>query len=228
MSIETQKSILDRFKKGIIRVLFASEVAEEGIDIGKCRFVVHFDPPKTVKSQIQRRGRARAAQAQLIHIWPDADTEEYGELRETFAKFHRDELKMSSVVQEFTAITREVARTLCGGSGGAGMRETVTSHGHTIDVISAQTLVIQYCQALHRRRRRKQREDDEDVSTTSFQPYYAFRRLSPSLFEARLHLPWDKMTHLTFDGRPELVIQATSKRLAQGLVAITAVRWLLS
>jgi dsRNA-specific ribonuclease len=228
MSIETQKSILDRFKKGIIRVLFASEVAEEGIDIGKCRFVVHFDPPKTVKSQIQRRGRARAAQAQLIHIWPDVDTEEYGELLETFAKFHRDELKMSSVVQEFTAITREVARTLCGGSGGAGMRETVTSHGHTIDVISAQTLVIQYCQALHRRRRRNQREDDDDVSTTSFQPYYAFRRLSPSLFEARLHLPWDKMTHLTFDGRPELVIQATSKRLAQGLVAITAVRWLLS
>lgn len=228
MSIETQKSILDRFKKGIIRVLFASEVAEEGIDIGKCRFVVHFDPPKTVKSQIQRRGRARAAQAQLIHIWPDINTEEYGELEKTFAKFHRDELKMSSVVQEFTAITREVARALCGAPNGAGMRETVTRFGHTIDVISAQTLVVQYCQALYRRRRRSQHEDDTDISTTAFQPYYVFHRLSPALFEAKLHLPWEKMTHLAFHGRPEFVIQAASKRLAQGLAAIAAVRWLLS
>ncbi|KAH8705121.1 putative RNA helicase/RNAse III [Talaromyces proteolyticus] len=48
-----------RFKKGELNCLFATSVAEEGLDIPDCNLVVRFDLYETLIQYVQSRGRAR-------------------------------------------------------------------------------------------------------------------------------------------------------------------------
>ncbi|KAK1269817.1 hypothetical protein QJS04_geneDACA022123 [Acorus gramineus] len=54
-----QKNTLDMFRSGKVNLLFTTDVAEEGIDVHDCSSVVRFDLPKSVRSYVQSRGRAR-------------------------------------------------------------------------------------------------------------------------------------------------------------------------
>lgn len=49
-----------------VNLLFATDVVEEGIDVPKCSTVIRFDIPKTVRSNVQSRGRARKSDSQFI------------------------------------------------------------------------------------------------------------------------------------------------------------------
>lgn len=49
-----------------VNLLFTTDVAEEGIHIPNCCCVIRFDLPKTVRSYVQSRGRAR--QSNSIYI----------------------------------------------------------------------------------------------------------------------------------------------------------------
>jgi len=60
-STADQSDTLGKFRSGQINLMVATSVAEEGLDISACNLVVCFDPPKSPKSFIQRRGRARRA-----------------------------------------------------------------------------------------------------------------------------------------------------------------------
>ncbi|KAJ5120616.1 uncharacterized protein N7515_010004 [Penicillium bovifimosum] len=53
--------ILSKFLKGDLNCLFATSVAEEGLDIPDCNLVVRFDLYDTVIQYVQSRGRARRA-----------------------------------------------------------------------------------------------------------------------------------------------------------------------
>lgn len=46
--------------------MFSTDVIEEGIHVPECSCIVRFDLPKTVKSYIQSRGRARKEES--LHI----------------------------------------------------------------------------------------------------------------------------------------------------------------
>lgn len=49
-----------------VNLLFTTDVAEEGIHVPDCSCVVRFDLPKTTRSYVQSRGRARQKDSQYI------------------------------------------------------------------------------------------------------------------------------------------------------------------
>ncbi|KAF5179568.1 Endoribonuclease dicer-like protein [Thalictrum thalictroides] len=61
-----QKKALDSFRCGEVNLLFTTDVAEEGIHVANCSCVIRFDLPKTVRSYVQSRGRARQTGSQYI------------------------------------------------------------------------------------------------------------------------------------------------------------------
>ncbi|KAF7840248.1 endoribonuclease Dicer-like protein 3a [Senna tora] len=61
-----QKETLDSFRSGKVNLLFTTDVIEEGIHVPNCSCVIRFDLPKTVRSYVQSRGRARQANSQFI------------------------------------------------------------------------------------------------------------------------------------------------------------------
>ncbi|CAM1503201.1 Fc.00g079770.m01.CDS01 [Cosmosporella sp. VM-42] len=59
MSASEQKRVMKRFRDGEINCLFATPVAEEGIDVPECDLVVRFDLFNSVIQYVQSKGRAR-------------------------------------------------------------------------------------------------------------------------------------------------------------------------
>lgn len=57
-----------KFKKGELNCLFATSVAEEGLDIPDCNIVIRFDLYNTMIQYIQSRGRARHEDSEYIHM----------------------------------------------------------------------------------------------------------------------------------------------------------------
>lgn len=68
MSFREQVLTLVRFKRGEINCLFATQVAEEGIDIPECDFIIRFDLYDSAIQYIQSKGRARQAQSTYISM----------------------------------------------------------------------------------------------------------------------------------------------------------------
>ncbi|KAJ2700215.1 Dicer-like protein 1, partial [Coemansia spiralis] len=64
------------FASGKLNLVFATQVAEEGVDIQPCNLVIRFDMPKTATSLIQSRGRARMAGSQFIVLVPEISAEQ--------------------------------------------------------------------------------------------------------------------------------------------------------
>jgi len=67
-SLKEQVLTLARFRTGKINCLFATSVAEEGVDIRDCNIVIRFDLCKTMIQYIQSRGRARHHDSKLVHL----------------------------------------------------------------------------------------------------------------------------------------------------------------
>ena len=68
LSFRKQVLTLTRFRKGELNCLFATSIAEEGLDVPDCNLVVRFDPYRTTIQYMQSRGRARQAGSKYIHL----------------------------------------------------------------------------------------------------------------------------------------------------------------
>ncbi|KAL1792740.1 hypothetical protein ACET3X_009247 [Alternaria dauci] len=68
---KNQQTTLDNFRAGVINLVLATTVLEEGIDVSSCHLVVCFERPKNLKSFVQRRGRARKEQSRYLIFVPD-------------------------------------------------------------------------------------------------------------------------------------------------------------
>lgn len=74
-SFRGQLKTLYNFKKGSINCIFATSVAEEGLDITDCNLIIRFDICRTMIQYIQSRGRARQAESTYIHIIEEGNKE---------------------------------------------------------------------------------------------------------------------------------------------------------
>jgi len=61
-----QGQTLLKFRSGQLDLVIATTVLEEGIDVPACNLVLCFDAPANLKSFVQRRGRARKKESQLM------------------------------------------------------------------------------------------------------------------------------------------------------------------
>ncbi|KAL9677647.1 hypothetical protein QQ045_005880 [Rhodiola kirilowii] len=61
-----QQETLRSFRSGMVNLLFSTDVVEEGIHVPNCSYVIRFDLPKSVRSYVQSRGRARQNQSKFI------------------------------------------------------------------------------------------------------------------------------------------------------------------
>lgn len=61
-----QGQTLLKFRSGQLDLVIATTVLEEGIDVPACNLVMCFDSPSNLKSFVQRRGRARTKESQLV------------------------------------------------------------------------------------------------------------------------------------------------------------------
>jgi superfamily II DNA or RNA helicase len=61
-----QGQTLLKFRSGQLDLVIATTVLEEGIDVPACNLVLCFDQPANLKSFVQRRGRARKKESQLM------------------------------------------------------------------------------------------------------------------------------------------------------------------
>ncbi|MEM4306565.1 MAG: helicase-related protein [Candidatus Caldarchaeum sp.] len=57
MTQEEQRNILQRFREGEVKVLVATSIGEEGLDIPECGYVIFYEPAVSGIRYIQRRGR---------------------------------------------------------------------------------------------------------------------------------------------------------------------------
>jgi endoribonuclease Dicer len=72
-----------KFKKGELNCIFATSVAEEGLDIPDCNVVIRYDLSNTLIQYIQSRGRARQDDSIYIHMVERGNEDHHKKLNET-------------------------------------------------------------------------------------------------------------------------------------------------
>lgn len=76
-----QEEVLRQFRRHEFNLLIATCIVEEGLDIPKCNVVCRFDFPKTFRSYVQSKGRARAKDSSYyILVDRDEQVEKKNEL----------------------------------------------------------------------------------------------------------------------------------------------------
>lgn len=68
---------LEKFKNKETNLIVSSSVLEEGIDLQMCNLVVMYDKPKTYRSYVQARGRARVNNSNYVVFVEDDKQQEF-------------------------------------------------------------------------------------------------------------------------------------------------------
>ncbi|KAK9919220.1 hypothetical protein M0R45_027830 [Rubus argutus] len=84
MQYQTRKKhneIVEEFRNGMVNIIVATSILEEGLDVQSCNLVVRFDPSSTVCSFIQSRGRARMQKSDYVLMVESGDLKTFSRLQ---------------------------------------------------------------------------------------------------------------------------------------------------
>jgi ERCC4-related helicase len=62
------RETMEKFNEGVLNVLIATNVVEEGLDVSTCNLVICLNELATVKAFIQMRGRARQQNSKFVFL----------------------------------------------------------------------------------------------------------------------------------------------------------------
>jgi endoribonuclease Dicer len=143
MSIQGQDDILTKFRNGQINLLFATQVAEEGIDIQSCILVIRFDMFVNLAAYIQSRGRARHKNSIFVALSKKNNPEEASLL----ACMQLEEANMRKILYDGKNKTDKDLEL-----NGSPIKQDeifkVETTGSIISVYSALSLLHNYCNTL--------------------------------------------------------------------------------
>jgi dsRNA-specific ribonuclease len=93
--IDMQNYTVSLFKSGVINLIVATSVLEEGIDVPACNLVICFHKPSNLKSFVQRRGRARHQESKLILLLESTTDEliQWEELEKDMKRLYEEEMR---------------------------------------------------------------------------------------------------------------------------------------
>ncbi|KAJ3287150.1 Dicer-like protein 1 [Borealophlyctis nickersoniae] len=141
MNVSEQRKIVEDFGAGITNLLFATQVAEEGLDIQPCMLVIRFDMFSTLTNYIQSRGRARHPSSRFVILARSGDTDE----DQILDAMRADEKAMR---EELQRIRPEHANEEEEDSRAADEIYTVAETGASVAVSTAIRHLYQYCDKL--------------------------------------------------------------------------------
>ncbi|KAA8546198.1 hypothetical protein F0562_003063 [Nyssa sinensis] len=140
LTLKVQKETLESFRSGKVNLLFATDVVEEGIHVPNCSSVIRFDLPKTVRSYVQSRGRARQNDSQFVMMLERGNIKQ----RDQIFDIIRSEYSMTD-----TAINRDPNAYILKA---CKMKETdayyVGATGASVTADSSVGLIHRYCEKL--------------------------------------------------------------------------------
>jgi hypothetical protein len=238
-SFSYQKSVLKALKDGKINLLFATDVAQEGIDISQCNVIINYDGPKTLIGFIQRRGRARSKNSSLIHLVKSLNKNKDYETKDIYYFVQQEvetEITLKSMFNELVPSPDGVEGEVKEDEGEIiGSREKATRKmrkncfvipetGAFVDCISSKTLLARYCDYFSLQIHSKLRYE----YLIDF-PRYFFERsyCNPSLWLCTLMLP-DAIRRLYPDCPVKFYLETANKRHAKGLISLKAIEFLYS
>jgi hypothetical protein len=139
---ESQKNVLSLFKSGRMNLVIATSILEEGIDVPACNTVICFQKPTNLKSFLQRRGRARQRDSELILLLETADSitdkaTEWQQLELDMGKHYEDEMRILEEVLLREDAEQHDNRTF-----------KVESTGALLDIDSAVAHLYHFCATL--------------------------------------------------------------------------------
>ncbi|KAI3750881.1 hypothetical protein L2E82_21772 [Cichorium intybus] len=135
-----QNKIVDEFHKGMVNIIVATSILEEGLDVQKCNLVIRFDLASTVCSFIQSRGRARMQDSDFLLLVKSGDEDTLNKVNKYLlsGKIMRDEA-LSHADEPCGALEKDVFDEVV---------YHVESTGATLSLSSSISMVYFYCSRL--------------------------------------------------------------------------------
>ena len=139
IDINAQKHTLSLFKNGVLNLVIATSVLEEGIDVPACNMVVCFQKPANLKSFVQRRGRARHRESKLILLLDPAvdKVSNWQQLEADMKRLYEDDMRALNEVLIFEDTEEHDGREF-----------RIESTGALLDLDNAMAHLYHFCATL--------------------------------------------------------------------------------